>query len=213
MKIIPQAPLNIVYVQVNKKFYDTIPTASGIVLYKYIAFHPENHSMCEATACSIPRAIQDRFDYQGMSVAEIAPGDRLLIRYDVIFHYQHQPDRDTPIYKNVLLYEGQEYWRVDVQQIFGILRKGSVQMLNGYIMCDPCEEKVQFGSFVTAEHFGLRVRNDLFRIRHIEERGLGLHPGDVVHIRPGIAQHYETDWGNFSIIKQSHILALQENLS
>src|ERR1051326_5579346 len=105
MKKIPLAPINVVYVQIDKKFYDTVRTPSGTVLYKDTTFHPEENSMLEATACSVPRALQDRFDYYGMSTSRIVPGDRLLIRYDVVFHYRHQPERDTPIYKNVVLFE------------------------------------------------------------------------------------------------------------
>lgn len=217
MKKIPVAPINVVFVQIKKKVYDTRTFASGITLYKDTTFHPEEASMCEATIVSLPRAIQDRYDYRGMTRdggGKLHIGDTILIRYDVVFHYHHQPDRDNPIYKNILLYEGQEYWRVDIQQIFGVLRKGSVEMVNGYIMCDPVKIDINMVILHTAEHFSWKLSNELFRIRYVGEALAGeplldLKAGDRVHTRPGIAQNYQTDWGDFSIIKQSHVLAIE----
>jgi len=221
MKKIPTAPLNVVYVQIKKKLYDSKKFPSGIILYKDTSFHPEEASMIEATVVSLPRAIQERFDYAGMYVDAGGPlqvGSTVLMRYDVVFHYFNQPERDTPIYKNVLLYEGEEYWRVDIQQIFAVLRKGSVEMINGYVMVDPVTEQVNFNSFHAATHFATRILNDQYAIRYIghpleHEPALNLRTGDRVHVRPGIAQHYETDWSDFHIIKQSQILAKVENLS
>lgn len=217
-KKIPVAPLNIVFVKITKKLYDTIRFASGVTLYKNTSFHPEEASMCEATVVSLPRAVQDRFDYAGMSTFPMSPGDTILIRYDVVFHYALQPDRDSPVWKNILLWEGEEYWRVDIQQVFGILRKGYVEMLNGYIMCDPCSVHVDFGSFASPTGFVVKQSNELYKVRYLgdplpHDPNLQLHPGDHVHIRPGLAQNYETDWGDFSIIKQSHVLAREGNIA
>lgn len=218
MKNIPTAPINVVYVKIQKKVYDSVRFPSGTIIYKDTSFHPEESSMCEATVVSVCPLIQDRFDYAGMRADMLQPGDTILIRYDVVFHYSHQPERDTPIWKNIIVWNGEEYWRVDIQQIFGILRKGYVEMINGYVMCDPCTIRADFGSFGVPRGFEYKLSNELYKIRYVgeplpQEPKLEVTAGDIIHIRPGLAQNYQTDWGDFSIIKQSHILAREQNIA
>ena len=168
--------------------------------------------MLEATVVSVPRGIQDRIDYAGMSCC-IEPGERILMRYDVVFSYINQPDRDTPIYKNVLLHEGEEYWKVDIQKIFGIIRGDHIEMINGYVLCDGTEEdRTTNSTIVIPEHYRTIQRKDRMTIRSIgaplyDRTTLAVAEGDTVLTQAGVAQRYEIDDRPFYIIKQSHILA------
>lgn len=208
----PTAPLNNLYVTIEKKFYDTVTFASGIVLYKDTTFHPEEAAMLIAKVISVPKAIQKRYDYNGMQCV-IKPGDTILMRYDVVFCYVDQPERDTPIYKNVLLYNGVEYWKVDIQKVFAIQRGTEWEMINGYVLCEPYNEAVSFGKFLLVpEMYQTAQRNNTMKVRHIDQpltnaAALPISPGDLIHVVADVAQLYEIEGNPFYIIKQSHILA------
>lgn len=217
----PTAPLNTVYVTLGKKFYDSIDFDSGVKLFRDTTFHPEEHAMLEATVVSVPKQIMERADYQGMST-DLQPGDRILMRYDVVYSYVDQPDRDTPIYKNVLLYEGQEYWKADIQKIFGIIREGGITMLNGYVLCDQVIEKEKNRILIVSEHMSPinydQPRNcDQLRVKYIDmplqgQPTLPISPGEWIYCIPGVAQAYEINLQPFYILKQSHILGKADNL-
>ncbi len=211
------APLNTVYATIDKKFYDTIDFDSGLKLFRDTGFHPEEHAMLQATVVSVPKAIMNRQDYEGMTI-EVQPGDRILMRYDVVFSYTHQPERDTPIYKNVLLYQGIEYWKVDLQKIFGIIQEDTIIMVNGYVCCDLLEEEQEdSGLILRPDNFRKKERRDKMVVRYIGrplagQPALNCDPGDIIYCSPGVAQLYEINQKNFYIIKQSHIVGMDDNM-
>lgn len=217
----PVAPLNTVYVTLKKKFYDTIDFASGVKLYRDTSFHPEEQAMLEATVVSVPKGIMQRADYEGMQVA-INPGDKILMRYDVVYSYIDQPERDTPIYKNVLLYEGQEYWKADIQKIFGIIWEDKIIMLNGYVLCDHKVEEKKSRILIVSEQMSPinyeQPRNsDQLRVKYIGQPLSGqptlpVAPGEWISCVPGVVQTYDINLQTFYIIKQSHIVGKADNL-
>jgi len=199
---IPIAPLNNLFVTIEKKFYDTVSFESGITLYKDTTFHPEESAMIIGKVVSVPNGIQQRPDYEGFQ-CRMEPGDIILMRYDVVFCYIDQPDRDTPIYKNVLLYNGAEYWRVNIQQVFAIQRGNGWEMVNGYVMGDNINVERR-GAIFVPEVFQASEYNHTMRVRHIGPAAVV--PGDIIHVMPNVAQRYELDADVFYIIKQSHVL-------
>lgn len=211
------APLNTAYVQIEKKFYDTVEFESGVKLYRDTSFHPEEHAMLQGTVVSIPKAIMKRYDYNGMRM-EVQPGDQILMRYDVVFSYLNQPDRSTPIYKNVLLYQGEEYWKVDVQKIFGIVRGDKISMINGYVCCDILEEEQEdYGLLIRPDNYRSTQYRDRMRIKYMGkplagEPTLCCRPGDIIYCVPGVSQSYEINLQKFYIIKQRHIIGQVDNM-
>lgn len=209
---------NNLLVTLQKKLYDTVTFDSGITLHIDPSWHPEEFSMLTATVVSVPRGVIDRFDYEGMT-CDVQPGDEILMRYDVVFAYKNQPDRDTPIYKNMILYfneetrKYEEYWLCDLQKVFAIIRDGKYIMQNGYVMCEPVEKihsNLTTRLWTPDQAKGI-VYNDRVKITAIWEplRGnylLDIYPGDIVHVNTGFAQKYKIDTKTFWIIKQSHIL-------
>lgn len=210
-------PLNNILVTIPNKFYDTIEFDSGVKLYKDTGYHPEESAMLEAVVVSIPRAIQGRADYEGMTTP-MKPGDRILMRYDVVYSYINQPENDTPIYKNVLLYNGEEYWKVDIQKIFGLILDDEIFMINGYVLCDILYDDTRSkriilpGNAQVPELFKPILPADRLRVKHIGfplfgHLQLGVSVGDDILAMQGVAQRYEINDTAFYIIKQSHILA------
>lgn len=212
------APVNNVIVALEKKFYDSVAFESGVKLHFDPTWHPEEYAMLTATVVSVPTSIIERFDYKGMR-ADMQPGDQLLVRYDLVFGYFDQPDRATPIYKNLILHHDgekyQEYWLCDIQKVFAIIRNGEYIMQNGYVLLDPVLEPP-----ITTSN--LLVLPDTVTSKQSKRvgiiRAIGAHlphqpqfcvePGDKVYVIPGTIQHYRVDTTEFMICKQSHLLAI-----
>lgn len=211
-------PLNNILVTIENKFYDRITYGSGITLFKDTGFHPEESAMLEGLVISVPRALQVRYDYAGMTVP-LQPGDHIIMRYDVVFAYRDQPDRDTPRYKNVLLYNNAEYWKVDVQKIFGKKLDDRIEMLNGYVYGEPLEEPSAYqGTLILPESVRIVRPSDRMRVKYIGAPlggapDLGVKPGDLIETVPGVAQRYDVNLQSFFIIKQSHILGVGKNMA
>lgn len=202
------------FVTIEKKFYDVVNSESGVMLYKDTTFHPEEAAMIIGKVVSVPKTIQKRLDYEGVT-CPVRPGDTILMRYDVVSSYKDQPDRSTPTYKNVLLYKGVEYWRVNILQVFAILTGSKWKMINGYVLCNPMKKINDFGStLIVPDSYRESLCNDTMKVRYIgetltTEQPLPIYAGKEIHVKPKVAQHYELPNGDsFYIIKQSHILGV-----
>lgn len=204
------APVNTVFVTIAQKFYDKIEYESGITLYHDTTYHPEEHAMLEGTVVSLPDGIIEREDYKGFTL-DLEPGDQILMRYDVVFAFTDQPDRSTAVYKNLLFWEGQEIWQVDIQKIFAVVRKDAIRMLNGYVLCELYIEHHTDGILIIPEAYRDVPKNSQVFIRAIGPRlpairTMDLQVGDRVACVPGVAQHYQINTKKFCILKRSHIL-------
>lgn len=210
-----QPVLNNVILQLEKKYLDTVTFESGVKLHVDTSWHPEEYSMLQGKVVGVPKGIIKRHDYSGMAINMI-PGDELLVRYDLVFSYKDQPDRDSVVYKNLVCWLGEEklteYWFCDIQKVFAIIRNGVAIMQNGYVMIELDKGTLPATSLVLPESCLTKVSNTQATIMHIGEplQGrpkLDLKPNDRIRFTPGVAQRYEMDTKKFAIIKQSHILA------
>lgn len=200
------SPQNNIIIQLEKKYDEEFVFESGLKLYKDINFHPEESVMLIGTVVSIPRSIIKRVDYEGYNdLPEV--GDKVLIRYDVVFAYTNQPDRDTPIYKNLFVYEGVEYWMVDIMQVFAVQQGEDYKMLNGYIMCNPVSEERSLGKLlITPDYMREEIRRDRYRVKYSP---LGaVQAGELIYCTPNVAQQYRIGSDEFYIIKESHLQAV-----
>lgn len=211
--------MNNLLVTIDKKLYDTITFDSGITLHIDPNWHPEEFAMLTATVKSVPRGVIDRQDYEGITV-DVKPGDTILMRYDVVFSYKNQPDRDSPIYKNLVINyneetrDHEELWICDIQKVLAVIRGGKYIMQNGYVMVEPIQKDITLykGRLWTPDHSPEKKHEDRVKVLHIgmpltTEKDLGVRQGDTVFMPPGIAMKYQIDQNSFWIIRQRHILA------
>src|SRR6266581_2092011 len=142
-----QAPANTVIIKLEKKFYDSVTFQSGQTIHFDPSWNPEEYTMLRAEVVSIPKSVTQRQDYDGFEIV-VKPGDEVLVRYDVVFSYKDQPDRDSPIYKNLIFKYNEltgrheELWLCDIQKIFGVINGNQVNMINGYVMLEPITENL-----------------------------------------------------------------------
>lgn len=197
------SPQNNIIVKLEKKFEEMIRCDNGVLLYKDVTFHPEEHVVLEAQVVSVPRSIIRRADYEAYTELP-AIGDTVLIRYDVVFDYLDQPDNANPIYRNCIDLDGEEYWKVDVMQLFAVKQPKSYRMLNGHVMCDTIVESLDsISTLILPDYVKRRTRKDKLRIRHV---GSGPYRKDhILYCRAGAVQEYRTYDDSFCIIQQRHI--------
>lgn len=208
------APVNKLIVTLEKKFYDSVTFESGQKIFFDPSWQPQEYAMLYATVVSVPNGIIQRYDYKGVTM-DIKPGDKVLIRYDVVFAYKDQPDRDTPIYKNLLFNyneESQRYeelWLCDILQIFAIITETETKMINGYVLLDLIKEQQDDYSslIIKPDNYKNVELKHLAKIRAVNSKKYDLKRGDIVYVNPTTVMCYQIDTDKFYVIKESNILA------
>ncbi|HEV3223871.1 MAG TPA: hypothetical protein VGZ90_13375 [Puia sp.] len=218
MQEVPVAPRNNVIVKISQRFYDSVKFDSGVVLYFDPSWDPSEYAMLEGVVESVPRSIMKRKDYEGFSADGIKRGDRILFRYDVIFSYLSQPDRDSVRFKNEIWWHETSYWKVDIQKIFCTVHGDAksfsglkYSMLNGYVLCDLITEyksDLYSDNIIRPESEKMVVRLDRAKVKAIGENNLEVQPGDTIWFSPKIPQVYSLNRKKFIIVSQRHILAV-----
>lgn len=210
-------PINKLIVTLEKKLYDSRTFESGKTIYFDPSWQPEEYAMLKARVVSIPPGVINRNDYKGYKIC-VEPGDEILIRYDVVFSYINQPDRDTPVYKNLIFRyneeakQYQELWLCDILQVFAIIKDAAYHMINGFVMLDPIQEKrADFSSrIIRPDNYNNIVIKDRAIIRAINSPSLPVKAGDTVCINPQTVMQYQLNLDKFYIIKDIYILGLQQ---
>jgi co-chaperonin GroES (HSP10) len=211
-------PVKNLLVTLENKHNDSVTFASGQVLYFDPTWHPEEYAMMEATIVSVPdkvgrwRPSQQGWieddSLRGVEIDDMRPGDKALIRYDVVHNYIDQPDRDSPRYKNLFLHEGQEYWKCSITQVFAYIRDEVIHMVNGWVICDILEETKESSSLlILPDNYKTVTHKDKMRVRHIGKTTLPIATGDIVFVDPQYVQTYKINLDEFYIIRQSRIIA------
>lgn len=128
-----QAPENYILCEIDKKFQDK----EGSILIDTTWF-PEEHATLEGIVVSVP--IRTGSDGYRKIISSVDIGDKIFFSYAVVFNYKLQPEDDTPIYSNLIIYEGKEYWKVNIDEIFFKSVNGKVKMITDNILVDPLSE-------------------------------------------------------------------------
>lgn len=203
-------PINKLIVTLEKKLYDSRTFESGQTLYFDPSWHPEEHAMLKAKVVSVPPGVIDRPDYAGYKIC-VKPGDEILIRYDVVFAYIDQPDRDSPVYKNLIfnyneqLEKFEELWLCDILQVFAIIIQGEYHMINGFVMLDIVKECKASSWIIMPDSHNNSDSKQLATVRS-GGANLGLCPTDMVYINPQTVMQYQINLEKFYIIKEQYIV-------
>lgn len=206
-------PINKLIVTLDKKLYDSRTFESGQTIYFDPSWQPEEYAMLKARVISVPPGVISRNDYKGYSIC-VEPGDEILIRYDVVFAYSDQPERGTPVYKNLLfIYNEQikvfeELWLCDILQVFAIIKGNEYHMINGFVMLNPITEKrADFTSrIIRPDSYNNVVMKNKAIVRAADNKRLPISVGDTVYINPGTVMQYQLNLEKFYIIKEQYVL-------
>lgn len=122
---------NFVLVEMERRFTDYV---NG--LYVDPTWDPAIHATVSGRVVSVPNKIESD-NYRSIT-DHVKEGDRVYFSYAVIFDYIKQDTDDSPEYKNLLLHDGKEYWRVSPSEIFATKNEfGLWNMVTEMVMVEP----------------------------------------------------------------------------
>jgi co-chaperonin GroES (HSP10) len=208
-----QSVFNNVLVKIPHKYISNI---TEIVRASQMAhntkINPADYVNIIGEVVSIPRKISDRIDYNGFELHDIKIGDRLLFRYDVVFAFLKNEEKDTPIFKNMFWYKGEEFWAVDIQKVFAVIRGEEIIMQNGYCMIEKMNEP---SMLVLPNHMTRMVNAGMATLSQIGRnlshlKKIDCNPGDRVYFNPLFVQNYQIAGKKFGIVKQKDIFGKKE---
>jgi co-chaperonin GroES (HSP10) len=128
-----QAAENYILCEIEKKFQDT---NGG--LFIDTTWQPEEYSTLEGIVVSPPARIKS--DRHRKITGTVNKGDKIFFSYSVIFEKLLQPDEDTPVYKNLVLFEGKEYWKVDMGEVFCTI-SDKINMVTENLLIEPIDDE------------------------------------------------------------------------
>lgn len=156
---------------------------------------------------SIPQQISDNIQYQGYSTNDLQIGDIAIFSFKVIYDLIIKQENGEPIYKNLIKYNGKEYFSCDIRNLFGVIRDGEIIMVNGYVMLEEFEQD----RIIMAQSLKKQKRAKSSHIMHIGSNrqhlpSIQASNGDLVFFNADKAQHYEINGKKFIILQQDRIL-------
>ncbi len=125
-----QSPENYILCELEKRYQDEYKG-----LFIDTTWTPEEYATLEGTVISAPRRVES--DGYRKITGTVQNGDKIFFSYSTIFEYIAQPEEDTPIYKNLVLYKGKEYWKVEMGEVFCIIRGDDFEMVTENILLEP----------------------------------------------------------------------------
>lgn len=204
-----QSPLNNVVVQVETKHHKNFSNMfKRANLNPGSQINPADYVTNVGKVISVPKDISDRYDYKGFTTNDIYPDDIAIFRYDVIYDFIENESGDEPLYKNMVWMKGQEYFMVDIQKIFGVIRAGEIIMVNGYCMVENMSVP---SALILPQHLKNIIQASSATLTQIGRnlthmKRISAQPGDTVYYNPGIIQNYEINGKKFGILSQRQIL-------
>lgn len=137
-----QATKNFILVEIEKKFQDK----EGVLVVD-TTWRPEEFATLEGVVVSAPVMFESD---QRKVVTHVKRGDKLFFSYSVIFDYECQKEDENPVYKNLIRYDGREYWKVEAGEVFcKVGSDGSLCMVTDNILLEPIHgEKVSIPGLV-----------------------------------------------------------------
>ena len=173
---------NFVLCEIEKKFQDS---TGGIFIDT--TWEPGEYATLEGVVVMPP--IRFKSDLHRKITGEVKKGDKIFFSYSVIFEYSLQPDDDTPIYKNLIIFEGKEYWQVEAGEIFCIEEPdGTLKMVTENVFIEPIDEETGIVKAMPNINVSCNVR-------------------DIVCFQPKFVQHYNILGKEHYILPAKRIIA------
>lgn len=132
-----KAPANKILVQIEKKYQDKIGD-----LFIDTTYEPEEYATLCGKVVSVPDYIDDD-PFRSKINQVVRPGDEVWFSYGIVFDYKVRREGETPEYKNLIVYEGEEYWQVDYGEVFCVRRDGKILIPTQNIILKPVEAQQQ----------------------------------------------------------------------
>jgi co-chaperonin GroES (HSP10) len=204
-----QPVLNHFIIQIDRKFDDI---KNGKIVDT--RGDPSEHVTNVGRIVSVPLGFSNTDEYRGYNAKYVRAGDMCIFRYDVIFNYKLQPERDSNVYTNLIFWKGKEYWKVHVHQMYAFIRDGDIFMMNGYVMASWPDDTMKSLIYLNQAQKNLQSADSVIvqfighNLGHLKD--VPVAPGDRVLVHPGRLVKYTVgiEGKEFCIFRQSHILGV-----
>lgn len=191
-----QSPLNNCLVKIEKRYQDTMGTIKIDPTWR-----PQDFATLEGTVVSAPIDID--FD---KAIGTVEKGDKVIFSYGVVYDYVTQPDDDTPVFRNLILYKGEEFWKVDMAEIFCKVTNG-IEMITDHVLIEPLS--VVRGTYNDSGFIRLdKVTEHKGKVKGLPKHThLSVRVGDTVCFEPRFVQKYNILGQEHFIIPTRRVLA------
>jgi hypothetical protein len=179
-----KCPINTILVTIEKKYQDK---EKGLLIDT--TYHPEEYATLNGIVHSVPDRLANE-EWRDKSEMIIRPGDEIYFSYGVIYRYSRYEGNETPGYRNLVCYQGKEYWKVDYSEVFCIVREGKIIMPNQYVLLEPMKSEQQYSSsgllLESAEYY-----QDRARVKAMPAVEVDCKEGDILPIETKFVQQYQ----------------------
>ena len=177
--------------------------------------NPADYVNIVGQVVGLPRSVCKRMDYKGFSTKDIRVGDTVIFSYLVVYSF-NEGENGEAVHSNAFMYAGKEYWNVDIQNVFAVIRDGQIIMVNGYCMLQDVAPPTQI--ILLSDETKKVVQASKSFLSYIGnnlegQKSIAAASGDDVYVDHRRVQHYklfvETDTGQvekpFAICRQKDI--------
>jgi hypothetical protein len=115
---------------------------------------------------------------------------------------------DDYTFNNFFEYEGKDYWKAGLDQIFAVRRKGHLVAVGDRIICKPIDEEVPDNFFIDGSGLMQKMivrRQDRARVLS-GGKEKGIKKDEIVHFDPRHCEKYEFFGKQYFLIKQEMVL-------
>ena len=205
------SPFNNVLVKIDTKYIQDITNVIRMAnLNPNTQVNPADYVSITGEVVSTPRAISKRYDYKGFSIKDIKVSDIAIFSYAVIFTFTETED-GSATYRNMFRYKEREYWKVDIQNLYAVIRKGMIIMQNGYCMVQNIAPPSLIVMPNNAKKSISTSTATLTNIGNNIEGGNKIEAvsGDIVHYNPQKLVQYSIKDKKFGILRQKDIFGIE----
>jgi co-chaperonin GroES (HSP10) len=178
-------PANKLLVTIEKKYQDN---EGGF--YIDPSYRPEDYATIKGIVHSIPDTVEKNH-YRGDIEQLVKVGDEIYFNYGIIYSYTRYEKDETPLYKNMLVYNGEEYWKVDYGEVFCIVRDGKILMPTQHVLLAPV---MDVRDYTTAGGISMMqadiIDKEKARIVAMPKMDASVKVGDIVPVEPRYMQEY-----------------------
>lgn len=114
---------------------------------------------------------------------------------------------DRYYHRNLFNFNGQDYWKCEMQDIFAKRVNGEIISLSNRIICEPVEEEIPIEHKLQIANFGddVKIRyQDRGRVLSGGDRK-GVKKGDVIAFQPTILEKYEFWNKEYFLVNENYV--------
>ncbi len=200
-----QPPQNKVVIKVKDKYIQNMSNILRLSsLQNNTSIDPADFVQIVGDVVALPKTLSEEF--KAFSLEGIKVGDLAIFSYQVIYDIVMKEGSDKLDFRNMITYNGEEYFLADISKIFGVIRDEKIHMINKWVMLTEYPKNV-----IVMQNQNKKAKGTVSSQIISGGEGIGLSIGDNVCFSPYKPQHYQINKKPFIILRQNQILGIVKN--